>query len=230
MVVFVHTYAIVLSLKANQRVIYTIPSNALSYQKFREFSDVGLMTGDVSINPTTSCLIMTTEILRSLLYKGSEVMSEVEWVLLDEIQYMRDKQRGVVWKATIILLLHNVHYVFLSATIPNALQFVVWIIHLHQQPCHIVYTDFRHPPSRHYIFPVGGSGIRLMVDEHGRFREEHFTTAMGKNLALVIVFSFSKKGNEAYALQVGIMFKSIWLTLHCRWPNWISTLLKKRNL
>ena len=91
------------------------------------------MTGDVTINPTASCLIMTTEILRSMLYRGSEIMREVGWVIFDEIHYMRDKERGVVWEETIILLPDNVHYVFLSATIPNARQFAEWIAHLHKQ-------------------------------------------------------------------------------------------------
>ena len=140
-------YAIALSLKNKQRVIYTTPIKALSNQKYREFheefSDVGLMTGDVTINPSASCLIMTTEILRSMLYRGSEIMREVGWVVFDEIHYMRDKERGVVWEETIILLPDNVHYVFLSATIPNARQFAEWIAHLHHQPCHVVYTDFR---------------------------------------------------------------------------------------
>ena len=75
-----------------------------------------------------------------MLYRGSEIMREVGWVIFDEIHYMRDKERGVVWEETIILLPHNVHYVFLSATIPNARQFAEWIAHLHQQPCHVVYT------------------------------------------------------------------------------------------
>ena len=237
-------YAIALSLKQKQRVIYTTPIKALSNQKYREFyeefSDVGLMTGDVTINPSASCLIMTTEILRSMLYRGSEVMREVGWVIFDEIHYMRDKERGVVWEETIILLPDNVHYVFLSATIPNARQFAEWIAHLHKQPCHVVYTDFRPTPLQHYIFPAGGDGIHLVVDEHGQFREDNFTTAMavlqnagdaakgdqrgkkggvkggaeGSNIfkivkmimersfAPVIVFSFSKKECEAYALQM----------------------------
>ena len=91
-------YAIASSLRDNQRVIYTTPIKALSNQKYREMSEafgsVGLMTGDVTINPTASCLIMTTEILRSMLYRGSEVMREVAWVVFDEIHYMRDKERG----------------------------------------------------------------------------------------------------------------------------------------
>lgn len=237
-------YAIALSLKQKQRVIYTTPIKALSNQKYREFyeefSDVGLMTGDVTINPMASCLIMTTEILRSMLYRGSEVMREVGWVIFDEIHYMRDKERGVVWEETIILLPDNVHYVFLSATIPNARQFCEWIAHLHRQPCHVVYTDFRPTPLQHYVFPAGGDGIHLVVDEHGQFREDNFTTAMAvlenagdaakgdqkgkkggpkegkegsnifkivkmimeRNFAPVIVFSFSKKECEAYALQM----------------------------
>lgn len=238
----VAVYAIAMSLKQKQRVIYTTPIKALSNQKYRElyeeFQDVGLMTGDVTINPTASCLIMTTEILRSMLYRGSEIMREVAWVIFDEIHYMRDKERGVVWEETIILLPDNVHYVFLSATIPNARQFAEWICHLHKQPCHVVYTDFRPTPLQHYIFPSGGDGIHLVVDENGEFREENFNTAMSvlinagdaakgdqkgrkggfknnesncykiikmimeRNFAPVIVFSFSKKDCEAYALQM----------------------------
>ena len=182
-----------MSLKEKQRVIYTTPIKALSNQKYREFSeefkDVGLMTGDVTINPTASCLIMTTEvcyfefasppfsfsnktiilkILRSMLYRGSEVVREVAWVVFDEIHYMRDKERGGVWEETIILLPDNVHFVFLSATIPNARQFAEWICHLHKQPCHVVYTDYRPVPLQHYIFP-GGEGIHLVVDEKVNF-------------------------------------------------------------
>lgn len=99
-----------------------------------------------------------------MLYRGSEVVREVAWVVFDEIHYMRDKERGVVWEETIILLPDNVHFVFLSATIPNARQFAEWICHLHKQPCHVVYTDYRPVPLQHYIFP-GGEGIHLVVDE-----------------------------------------------------------------
>ncbi|XP_063066221.1 exosome RNA helicase MTR4 isoform X2 [Engraulis encrasicolus] len=239
-------YAIALALREKQRVIFTSPIKALSNQKYREmyeeFQDVGLMTGDVTINPTASCLVMTTEILRSMLYRGSEVMREVAWVVFDEIHYMRDSERGVVWEETIILLPDNVHYVFLSATIPNAKQFAEWICHLHKQPCHVVYTDYRPTPLQHYIFPAGGDGLHLVVDENGEFREDNFNTAMAvlrdatdsggstggkgdprgrrggtkgpsnvfkivkmimeRNFQPVIIFSFSKKECEAYALQV----------------------------
>ncbi|KIW67276.1 hypothetical protein PV04_06541 [Phialophora macrospora] len=248
-------YAIAQCLKNNQRVIYTSPIKALSNQKYREFQadfgDVGLMTGDVTINPTATCLVMTTEILRSMLYRGSEIMREVGWVIFDEIHYLRDKIRGVVWEETIILLPDKVHYVFLSATIPNAMQFAEWITKTHSQPCHVVYTDFRPTPLQHYFFPAGADGIHLVVDEKGVFREENFQKAMSsiadkqgddpanamarrkgrgkdkrlnkggtkgpsdiykivrmimtKNYNPVIVFSFSKRDCEAYAIQMSSM-------------------------
>ncbi|THG94033.1 hypothetical protein EW026_g7353 [Hermanssonia centrifuga] len=122
---------------------------------------------------------MTTEILRSMLYRGSEIMREVAWVVFDEIHYMRDKERGVVWEETIILLPHSVRYVFLSATIPNAMQFAEWICKSHEQPCHVVYTDFRPTPLQHYLFPAGGEGIYLVVNEKGEFRDDNFSKAMG---------------------------------------------------
>jgi len=246
-------YAIAQCLKNNQRVIYTSPIKALSNQKYREFladfEDVGLMTGDVTINPTATCLVMTTEILRSMLYRGSEIMREVAWVVFDEVHYLRDKSRGVVWEETIILLPDKVRYVFLSATIPNAMQFAEWITKTHSQPCHVVYTDFRPTPLQHYFFPAGADGIHLVVDEKGVFREENFNKAMTsiadkagddgtdplakrkgkgkdkktnkggkkegptdiykivkmimmKNYNPVIVFSFSKRECENYALQM----------------------------
>ncbi|KAK6460886.1 rRNA-processing arch domain-containing protein [Scheffersomyces coipomensis] len=175
-------YAVAQSLREKQRVIYTSPIKALSNQKYREllaeFGDVGLMTGDVTINPDAGCLVMTTEILRSMLYRGSEIMREVAWVIFDEVHYMRDKSRGVVWEETIILLPDKVRYVFLSATIPNAMEFAEWIVKIHAQPCHVVYTDFRPTPLQHYLFPAAGDGIHLVVDEKGTFREENFQKAM----------------------------------------------------
>ena len=174
-------YAIATALRAKQRVIYTSPIKALSNQKYRElkeeFEDVGLLTGDVTIDVNASCLVMTTEILRSMLYRGSEVMREVKWVIFDEVHYMRDKERGVVWEEVMILLPHKVRYVFLSATIPNALEFAEWIASLHGQPCHVVYTEYRPTPLQHYMFPSGGDGIHLIVDEQGTFQPANFQRA-----------------------------------------------------
>ena len=175
-------YAIAMAKRDGQRVVYTSPLKALSNQKYRElkeeFSDVGLMTGDTVINPNASCLVMTTEVLRSMLYKGGEVTREVGWVIYDEIHYMRDKERGVVWEESIVLLPDTVKYVFLSATIPNAREFSEWVCKVHNIPCHIVYTDFRPTPLEHYIYPSGGEGIFLIVDRTSTFKEENFLKAI----------------------------------------------------
>lgn len=87
--------------------------------------------------------------------------------------------RGVVWEETIILLPDKVRYVFLSATIPNAMQFAEWICKTHNQPCHVIYTDFRPTPLQNYLFPSGANGMHLVVDEKGVFREDNFQKAMG---------------------------------------------------
>ncbi|XP_020114954.1 DExH-box ATP-dependent RNA helicase DExH9 isoform X2 [Ananas comosus] len=171
-----------MSLRDQQRVIYTSPIKALSNQKYREFkeefSDVGLMTGDVTIEPNASCLVMTTEIWRSMQYKGSEIMREVAWIIFDEVHYMRDRERGVVWEESIVMAPKNSRFVFLSATVPNAKEFADWVAKVHQQPCHIVYTDYRPTPLQHYIFPCGGDGLYLVVDEKGKFREDSFQKAL----------------------------------------------------
>jgi ATP-dependent RNA helicase DOB1 len=111
---------------------------------------------------------------------------------------MRDKERGVVWEESIILLPHKVRFVFLSATIPNAKEFVGWVAKTHHQPCHVVYTDYRSVsprlffslslsllitpsspvPLQHFIFPSASEGLYLVVDEKGKFRDDNFQRAM----------------------------------------------------
>lgn len=242
-------YAIATALRNKQRVIYTSPIKALSNQKYREleaeFKDVGLLTGDNTIDKNASCLVMTTEILRSMLYRGSEVVREVSWVIFDEVHYMRDKDRGVVWEEAIILVPENVRFVFLSATIPNAREFSEWIAHLKGHPCHTIYTNTRPVPLRHFMTPFGGEQSILVSDERGDFIMSNFDKAMAQvdgmnaskqgqggamlrrrgrsstggkgtkadifrviegikesNKHPVIVFSFSRRDCEAYAMQI----------------------------
>jgi len=241
-------YAIAQALRCQERVIYTSPIKALSNQKFRDLSqefETGLMTGDTTINPEAPVLVMTTEILRSMLYRGSPVLKAVSWVIYDEVHYMRDASRGVVWEESIVLLPDVVRFVFLSATIPNASQFADWIAATHNQKCHVVYTNYRPVPLQHYIFPAGADGLHLVVDEKGSFRHDNFAKAMAsmssmeqpetssskdkkkslskqrasrgsdlnrivnllltRDLSPVIVFSFSKKDCERYALALNDM-------------------------
>jgi ATP-dependent RNA helicase DOB1 len=176
-------YAIAKALKEKKRVIYTSPIKALSNQKFREFSEkwdsVGLMTGDTTIKPDSDCLVMTTEILRSMLYRGTEMLREVGCVVFDEVHYMRDKHRGVVWEETIVMLPEGCQYVFLSATIPNAREFADWVEHIHPTTkCHVVHTDFRPTPLQHFLYPKGADGIFLVIDEDGKFREDNYRKAL----------------------------------------------------
>jgi antiviral helicase SKI2 len=113
-------YAIALAAKHMTKAIYTSPIKALSNQKFRDFrltfDDVGILTGDVQIRPEASCLIMTTEILRSMLYRGADLIRDVEFVIFDEVHYVNDLERGVVWEEVIIMLPEHVTLILLCPT------------------------------------------------------------------------------------------------------------------
>ena len=115
-----------------------------------------------------------------MLYRGSEIVREVAWVIMDEVHYMRDRERGVVWEETIILLSQKVRFVFLSATIPNAGEFAEWICRVKRQPCHVVYTDYRPTPLEHFLCPAGADGLYLVVDKQGTFKEDKFKEAISK--------------------------------------------------
>jgi len=211
-------YAIAQSIKNSQRVIYTSPIKALSNQKYRElqeeFGDVGLMTGDITINPMASCLVMTTEILRNMLYKGSEVIREVHWIIFDEIHYMRDKERGVVWEETIILMPKHIRMIFLSATIPNALEFAEWACFISQQPIHVVYTEKRVIPLIHYFYSdemylakdtaISKKGCLDAMAEPVKRQDvaKAINGILEKASLPAVVFSFSRKDCETYAMKV----------------------------
>jgi len=181
-------YACAVGLRDKQKVVYTSPIKALSNQKFREFEEkfrsfgegtVGLMTGDATINPNAPIIVMTTEILRSMLYRASQMLNEIAWVIFDEVHYMQDRKRGVVWEETIIILPHEIRTVFLSATLPNAKEFAEWIAHLHRQPCHVVYTEFRPIPLKHYGYAQGGEIMQTLVDTRtGAFKADAFHLLM----------------------------------------------------
>ena len=109
-----------------------------------------------------------------MLYRGGDVILEVRWIIFDEVHYMRDRERGVVWEESIVFAPKNARLVFLSATLPNALEFAEWVASLHEHCVHVVYTDHRPTPLQHYGFPKGGKGLHLIGDEVGNFRRENF--------------------------------------------------------
>lgn len=171
-------YSIAEGLNRNSKVIYTSPIKALSNQKYRELSEifgddkVGLITGDITKNPNANVLIMTTEILKNMLYRGSSMIREVSWVIYDEIHYMRDPERGVVWEESIIMLPNSVRFVFLSATIPNAVEFSEWIATIHMQKCHIVSTRHRPTPLKFYVGVSGKKSLTLIKDGNNPLDED----------------------------------------------------------
>ena len=135
------------------------------------------MTGDVNVNVEASCLVMTTEILRNMLYRGHELVREVQWVIFDEVHYMRDKERGVIWEECIILLPKAVRFVFLSATVPNGAQFAAWVAATHGEPCHLITTPHRPTPLEHWVYPLGGGGLHMLVDDKGNFQDAAYDAA-----------------------------------------------------
>ena len=165
-------YAIYRALTRQQRVFYTTPLKALSNQKWRDFQQqfgaeqVGLLTGDVSINRDAPILVMTTEIFRNMLY-GTPIgevgtsLAGVEVVVLDECHYMNDRQRGTVWEESIIYCPKEIQLVALSATIANGEQLTDWIQSVHGE-AELIYSDWR-PIPLHFYF-CNGKGLFPLLD------------------------------------------------------------------
>jgi len=163
-------YTIYRALSRGGRIFYTTPLKALSNQKLRDFREqfgaeqVGLLTGDISINRDAPILVMTTEIFRNMLYGtpigevGTSLVG-VEAVVLDECHYMNDRQRGTVWEESIIYCPPEVQLVALSATVANSDQLTDWLNLVHGST-ELIYSDFRPVPLQFYfgnpkgIFPL----------------------------------------------------------------------------
>ncbi|KAL4067368.1 NUC185 domain-containing protein, partial [Scleroderma yunnanense] len=174
-------YAIALAEKHMTRAIYTSPIKALSNQKFRDFkqtfsvSSVGILTGDVQINPEASCLVMTTEILRSMLYKGADLIRDVEFVIFDEVHYVNDAERGVVWEEVIIMLPDHINIILLSATVPNTKEFAGWVGRTKKKDIYVISTAQRPVPLEHYIY--AGRDIFKIVDSKRKWVTEGYKEA-----------------------------------------------------
>ncbi|CAJ0932957.1 unnamed protein product, partial [Mesorhabditis belari] len=178
-------YAISLCKLHKTRAIYTSPIKALSNQKFRDFKlifeEVGLITGDIQLFPEAFCLIMTTEILRSMLYNGSEIIRELEWVIFDEVHYINDAERGHVWEEVLIMLPAHVKIVMLSATVPNAAEFADWVGRIKNRRIDVVYTAKRPVPLEHHLYTGQDGKTRhnmfLVVDKEGQFQKGSYAKA-----------------------------------------------------
>lgn len=155
-------HAIHKALEENKRIFYTTPLKALSNQKYYDFGEkygsekVGLLTGDTSINRNAQIVVMTTEVFRNMLYGTNfgavaDNLKDVRYVVLDEVHYMNDEQRGTVWEESIIYCPTNVQIIALSATVANADELTDWINTVHSKT-ELVDTDFRPVPLRFYYF------------------------------------------------------------------------------
>jgi ATP-dependent RNA helicase HelY len=127
-------FAVHLALAEGRKCFYTTPIKALSNQKYADLTarygagKVGLLTGDTSVNGDAPIVVMTTEVLRNMLYAGSGALKGLAYVVMDEVHYLADRFRGAVWEEVILHLSENVRLVSLSATVSNAEEFGEWLV------------------------------------------------------------------------------------------------------
>jgi len=217
-------------LEKGTKAVYTAPIKALSNQKFREFQagfpgKIGILTGDVSINPHAPILIMTTEIFRNKVLEESASLAEYSWIIFDEIHYLDDYERGTVWEESLIFLPKHMKMLALSATIPNIDEFADWIHSIHGKPLKIVKEEKR-PVPLHFFYQCQGeivdnlnkvsrleSGIKKFYYYKGRRfpRKEHLKpnrpTTLINNLFQndrlpCIFFSFGRRRCEYLAEEI----------------------------
>ena len=162
-------YQIAYSLKQHRRIFYTTPIKSLSNQKFHDLkklfpdNSVGILTGDIKFNPEADIIVMTTEILRNLLFKantataklgtaGTITMDNLGAVIFDEVHYINDPERGHVWEETLILLPPHVRLILLSATIDSPEIFANWLGNAKQHPIILLKTTHRIVPLIHGVY------------------------------------------------------------------------------
>ena len=213
-------YAIEKHLLEGSCVIYTAPIKALSNQKFRDFSrthpgKIGIMTGDVIINPEAPVLIMTTEIFRNIIFdEGGRRLKDTRYVIFDEIHYMDDVERGTVWEECIIFAPQHISFICLSATIPNIEEFSRWVSWVRGREVATIIEGHRPVPLEVHIYVPGhgfrpisfleeiqeprsrGGRRRLRIDNEGLIRHLH-----NNNQLPCLYFVFSRDGCREYALR-----------------------------
>jgi ATP-dependent RNA helicase HelY len=168
-------FAAFMALKSGRKCFYTTPIKALSNQKYQEFvarfgtDRVGLLTGDTSINGGADILVMTTEVLRNMLYAGSSTLATLGFVVMDEVHYLADKFRGAVWEEVLIHLMESVQVVSLSATVSNAEEFGEWLQAI-RGDTEVIVSEIRPVPLYQHVLIDNGL-IDLFV-ENGKVNPE----------------------------------------------------------
>ncbi len=163
------------ALAKGKKCFYTTPIKALSNQKFFEFSEkfgedrVGLLTGDTNINSESDILVMTTEVLRNMLYANSTTLNNLGSVVMDEVHYLADKFRGAVWEEVLIHLMESVQVISLSATVSNAEEFGEWLGEV-RGSTEVIVSEIRPIPLYQHVL-IGNRLIDLF-SEPGRVNPE----------------------------------------------------------
>ncbi|MFC0543224.1 DEAD/DEAH box helicase [Kutzneria chonburiensis] len=164
-------FAVHLALGQGAKCFYTTPIKALSNQKFADLTarygadKVGLLTGDSSINGDAPVVVMTTEVLRNMLYAGSSALHNLAFVVMDEIHYLADRFRGAVWEEVILHLPETVKVVGLSATVSNAEEFGEWLVEVRGDTT-VVVDEIRPVPLWQHML-LGGRVVDLFADDGG---------------------------------------------------------------
>ena len=179
-------FAVYLALSQQSRAFYTTPIKALSNQKFNEFVEifgeqhVGLLTGDNSINGDAPIVVMTTEVLRNMLYENSAGLKDLSHVVLDEVHYLADRSRGAVWEEVIIHLPSQVSVVALSATVSNAEEFGDWLRTV-RGDIHIVVEEHRPTPLDQHV--IAGKEIFDLFTDRATLKVNAELTRIAHNEA-----------------------------------------------
>ena len=151
-------FAIANAIKNGKRAIYTTPIKALSNQKYGDFqkkfsgSCVGILTGDIKVNPDAQILVATQEIICNLLYTNIEYFEDVGTLIIDETHYLRDADRGTIYEQTIAMIPKNIVLVMLSATLPGAQNLAKWVEDIKKKPCVMTSTNVRPVPLVHQVY------------------------------------------------------------------------------
>jgi ATP-dependent RNA helicase HelY len=168
-------FAVELAVQSGSKCFYTTPIKALSNQKYSELvarygeAKVGLLTGDTSINSEADIVIMTTEVLRNMIYANSQTISRLKYVVLDEVHYLADKFRGAVWEEILIHLPDSVQVVSLSATVSNAEEFGEWLQTVRGET-EVIVSEIRPVPLyQHVLF---GNKLLDLFDENSKLNPE----------------------------------------------------------
>ncbi|MGI9093888.1 MAG: DEAD/DEAH box helicase [Mycobacteriales bacterium] len=161
-------FAVTLALQAGRKCFYTTPIKALSNQKYADLvarhgaDRIGLLTGDNAINAAAPVVVMTTEVLRNMLYVGSPALDDLGFVVMDEVHYLADRFRGAVWEEVIIHLSDDVRLVSLSATVSNAEEFGDWLVTVRGHTAVVVSEQRPVPLWQHML--VGSRRFDLFAD------------------------------------------------------------------